>query len=68
MFDLLIDWLIDWLIVQDIPRHLLSAAEGFIIVYSVEDEYSYQVTQVQCTVYSVEDEYSYQVTQVQCTV
>ncbi|XP_023339000.1 NF-kappa-B inhibitor-interacting Ras-like protein 2 [Eurytemora carolleeae] len=30
---------------KEIPRHLLVGADGFLIVYSVDDDYSYQVTQ-----------------------
>ena len=32
--------------VQEIPRFLLHAADGFLIVYSVDDEKSYLVAQV----------------------
>lgn len=30
---------------KEIPRHLLCAADGYIIVYSVDDEHSYQICQ-----------------------
>lgn len=30
---------------KEIPRHLMCAADGFLIVYSIDDEHSYQITQ-----------------------
>ena len=35
-----------YFLIKEIPRHLLVGADGFLIVYSVDDDYSYQVTQV----------------------
>ena len=32
--------------VKEIPRHLLTIADGFIIVYSIDDEHSFQIAEV----------------------
>ena len=30
---------------KEVPRHLVAAADGFVIVYSIEDNHSYQVAE-----------------------
>ena len=32
--------------VKEIPRHLLTIADGFVIVYAIDDEHSFQIAEV----------------------